>query len=202
MPAGCVSGQGGPALWPAEPQRTGDWLGRRGPHAASRAETCQGAPEQWGSGSAALGTTGGGQAGHSACPAEDCTAAQEISTAARPTHLQAPGQAVLEWGAARLEVQGSAARADSTLGPADLLGGLQAVPEAFQAALARWVQHATLPQAALVPALLQRLRARFVPGEDVVAGSGDVRAVCRIISCEEPALPANYGALNPEGVGV
>ena len=39
-----------------------------------------------------------------------------------------------------------------------------------------------------------KLRARFLPGKDVLAGSGDLRTACRILACEEPKLPADYGA--------
>ena len=75
-----------------------------------------------------------------------------------------------------------------------MLCSLQAIPEVVEAAIARLVQHATLPASHLVPALLGKLRTRFLPGEDVLAGSGDLRTACRILACEEPKLPADFGA--------
>ena len=70
---------------------------------------------------------------------------------------------------------------------------MQAIPQVFEGAIARWVQHAALPQPQLVPHLLARLGARLLPGEDAVACSGDLRSACRIVACEEPKLPAKYG---------
>ena len=68
---------------------------------------------------------------------------------------------------------------------------MQLIPEPVEARLAQLLQHSTLPGQELVPHLLQQLQAGFLPGENLLAGTGSSRAACRVLSC---LPPQHFGA--------